>query len=72
RVRLAALAALGFIALQYALGVATLLFVVPIPLAAAHQANAVLALTAAIVLLSELRAPARALISRGPRPQESP
>ncbi len=72
RVRVAALVALGFIALQYALGVATLLFVVPIPLAAAHQANAVLALTATIVLLAELRAPARALISRGPRSQESP
>jgi cytochrome c oxidase assembly protein subunit 15 len=43
---------------QYALGVATLLWVVPIPLAAAHQANAVLALTAAVVVLHCLR-PAR-------------
>ena len=34
--------------LQVALGIATLLLVVPIPLAAAHQAGAVLLLTAAI------------------------
>ncbi len=51
--------ALGLAVLaQYALGVATLLLVVPIPLAAAHQANAVLALTAAVVVLHRLR-PAR-------------
>jgi cytochrome c oxidase assembly protein subunit 15 len=37
-------------ALQVMLGVATLLLVVPIPLAAAHQAGAVLLLTAAILL----------------------
>ena len=36
--------------LQFALGVATLLLVVPIPLAAAHQAGAVFLLTAALVL----------------------
>jgi cytochrome c oxidase assembly protein subunit 15 len=36
--------------LQFALGVSTLILVVPIPLAAAHQAGAVLLLTAAIVL----------------------
>jgi cytochrome c oxidase assembly protein subunit 15 len=34
--------------LQVALGIATLLLVVPVPLAAAHQAGAVLLLTAAI------------------------
>jgi len=38
-----------------ALGVATLLFVVPIPLAAAHQAVAVALLTAAIVFRHTLR-----------------
>jgi heme a synthase len=38
----------GVTLLQVALGVATLLLVVPIPLAAAHQAGAVLLLTAAI------------------------
>jgi cytochrome c oxidase assembly protein subunit 15 len=41
--------------LQAALGVATLLLVVPIPLAAAHQAAAVLLLTAAIVFRHTLR-----------------
>jgi cytochrome c oxidase assembly protein subunit 15 len=39
---------------QYALGVATLLNVVPAPLAVAHQAGAVLLLTAAIVALHSL------------------
>lgn len=52
------LAALGLtVAVQYALGVATLLLVVPVDLAAAHQANAVLVLTAAIVLLHAVRRP---------------
>jgi len=45
-----ALVAVPFTAmLQIALGISTLLMVVPIPLAAAHQAGAVLVLTAAIV-----------------------
>jgi heme a synthase len=43
-------------AAQAALGVATLLLVVPVPLAAAHQAGAVLLLTAAIVFRHTLRA----------------
>ncbi len=52
------LAALGLTtAVQYGLGVATLLLVVPTGLAAAHQANAVLLLTAALVLLHALRRP---------------
>jgi heme a synthase len=42
-------------ALQVALGIATLLLVVPVPLAAAHQAGAVLLLTAAIYLRHTLR-----------------
>ena len=42
-------------ALQFALGLSTLLLVVPIPLAAAHQAGAVLLLTAAIVFRHALR-----------------
>jgi cytochrome c oxidase assembly protein subunit 15 len=42
-------------AAQVVLGVATLLLVVPIPLAAAHQAGAVLLLTAAIVFRHTLR-----------------
>jgi heme a synthase len=41
--------------LQVALGISTLLLVVPIPLAAAHQAGAVLLLTAAIVFRHTLR-----------------
>jgi cytochrome c oxidase assembly protein subunit 15 len=53
------LLALGLtVIVQYALGVATLLLVVPLGLAAAHQANAILALTAALVLVHTLRSPA--------------
>ena len=52
------LAALGLAAaVQYALGVATLLLVVPTCLAVVHQANAVLVLTARLVLLHALRRP---------------
>jgi heme a synthase len=47
---------MGTAALQIALGISTLLLVVPVPLAAAHQAGAVLMLTAAIVLRHTLRA----------------
>jgi cytochrome c oxidase assembly protein subunit 15 len=51
-----ALAALALaVAAQYALGVATLLNVVPLGLAAAHQATAVLALTACVGVLHALR-----------------
>ena len=48
---------LGAIALQVALGITTLLLVVPIPLAAAHQAGAVLLLTAIINAAEQLRRP---------------
>ena len=52
-----ALHALGtVILLQYALGVATLLWAVPLDLATTHQAMAMLALTAALVTLHQLRA----------------
>lgn len=51
--------ALGFVALtvcvQYALGVATLLYVVPISLATLHQASAMLLLTACLVLRHMVR-----------------
>jgi cytochrome c oxidase assembly protein subunit 15 len=51
------LAALGFaVTLQYALGVATLLLIVPVPLAVAHQAVAVAAVTACIALIHATRA----------------
>jgi cytochrome c oxidase assembly protein subunit 15 len=43
------------VAVQYALGIATLLLVVPVALAAAHQANAILLLTSVLVLLHGLR-----------------
>lgn len=54
-VRRALHALLAAALLQFALGVSTLVFVVPVPLAAAHQAGAVLLLTAAIVLRHRLR-----------------
>lgn len=58
---LGALIALGItVAVQYGLGVATLLAVVPVGLATAHQTNAVLVLTASLVLLHALRATAPA------------
>jgi cytochrome c oxidase assembly protein subunit 15 len=53
--RKALYALLAAAVLQVALGISTLLLVVPIPLAAAHQAGAVLLLTAAIVLRHTLR-----------------
>ena len=58
-VRLASFALGATVLAQYALGVATLLLVVPVWLAAAHQANGVLALTAALALLHALRPAAR-------------
>jgi heme a synthase len=53
RVALRALLAMAL--LQVSLGISTLLLVVPVPLAAAHQAGAVLLLTAALVLHHRLR-----------------
>ena len=55
--RLALHALFAVAMLQFALGVSTLLLVVPIPLAAAHQAGAVLLLTAAIFFRHTLRRP---------------
>jgi cytochrome c oxidase assembly protein subunit 15 len=46
---------LGLLTLQIALGIATLLLVVPVPLAAAHQGGAVLLLGAALLLNHALR-----------------
>lgn len=53
RTALQALFALA--SLQAALGIATLLLVVPLPLAVAHQAGALLVVTAAVVALHALR-----------------
>lgn len=60
--RAAVLALGGTVALQYVLGVATLLMVVPVWLGTLHQAMAVGVLTASLVALHALRAP------RPPRP----
>jgi heme a synthase len=53
--RIALHALLAAVALQFCLGLSTLLLVVPIPLAAAHQAGAVILLTMAIVFRHKLR-----------------
>jgi cytochrome c oxidase assembly protein subunit 15 len=53
--RLALHGLLTAVLVQFALGLSTLLLVVPIPLAAAHQAGAVLLLTAALVFRHSLR-----------------
>ncbi len=55
RVRLGAHWLLGLLFLQISLGIATLLLVMPLPLAAAHQACAVLVLSAAVYVLQALR-----------------
>jgi heme a synthase len=54
--RLALHVLLAIALVQLSLGISTLLLVVPIPLAAAHQAGAVLLLTAAIVFRHRVRA----------------
>ena len=56
RARLTGHLLLGMLALQVALGIATLLLLVPIPLAAAHQGGAVLLVTAALLANHALRA----------------
>ncbi|HZU91012.1 MAG TPA: COX15/CtaA family protein, partial [Stellaceae bacterium] len=55
--RTALLALFGAVLLQVTLGVSTLLLVVPIPLAVAHQAGAVLLFTMAILFRHTVRAP---------------
>jgi cytochrome c oxidase assembly protein subunit 15 len=55
RVRLAVQLLLGALLVQLALGIATLLLVVPLPLAAAHQAGAVLLFAAALNAAHALR-----------------
>jgi cytochrome c oxidase assembly protein subunit 15 len=56
-VRLALDLLLGAVVLQVALGILTLLLVVPVSLAAAHQAGAVILLTAIINAAEQLRRP---------------
>ncbi len=59
RARLACHALLAALALQVTLGISTLLLAVPVPLAAAHQAGAVLLLACSLWVAAELRADAR-------------
>ncbi|KDQ06249.1 hypothetical protein BOTBODRAFT_121748 [Botryobasidium botryosum FD-172 SS1] len=53
-------AALAMVNLQVALGISTLLYLVPIPLAAAHQAGSVVLLSAMVALVGSLRRPSAA------------
>ncbi|TMG74115.1 MAG: heme A synthase, partial [Betaproteobacteria bacterium] len=55
RTRLGADLLLAMLALQITLGIATLLLAVPVPLAAAHQAGALLVFSAAIFVAHSLR-----------------
>ena len=55
RARLGAHLLLGALALQIALGIATLLLAVPVPLAASHQAGALLVFSAALFVAHSLR-----------------
>jgi cytochrome c oxidase assembly protein subunit 15 len=74
RLRIALLALATSVALQYALGIATLLLAVPPGLAAAHQAEAVVLLTAAVATLHAAR-PGRTRLTEAACPvavQESP
>ncbi|HUZ64867.1 MAG TPA: COX15/CtaA family protein [Acetobacteraceae bacterium] len=67
-----AMMALGLaVAAQYALGVATLLLVVPMGLAVLHQCNAVLLLTAELVVVHTLRPARAAAPATMPAPQEA-
>jgi cytochrome c oxidase assembly protein subunit 15 len=73
RARLACHLLLAMLAIQVALGIATLVLVVPVALAAAHQGGAVLLLGAALWVAHELAAaPAGALGPECPRRAPSP
>ena len=58
--RMATTAAFAMVNLQVLLGISTLLYLVPVPLAAAHQAGSVLLLSAMVHLLINLRRPGTA------------
>ncbi|KAH9843661.1 cytochrome oxidase assembly [Rhodofomes roseus] len=64
---------------QVLLGISTLLYLVPVPLAAAHQAGSVLLLTTMVQLLISLRRPGaaarawrQALLAKGAKPTKAP
>jgi cytochrome c oxidase assembly protein subunit 15 len=71
RVRPGLVALGGVVCVQYSLGVATLLWMVPMPLAAAHQATAVLLLTASLWLVHALRGAGCAVAQTGPDAQRA-
>lgn len=54
-------AMMGFVTLQVSLGIMTLLYLVPIPLASAHQAGALALLTSSLVFATTLRKPRPAM-----------
>lgn len=54
-----AASAFGMANIQVLLGISTLLYLVPVPLAAAHQAGSVALLTTMVALLASLRRPGR-------------
>ena len=56
-VRKATMALVHLVCLQVALGISTLIYMVPVPLAAAHQAGALALLTGVLVLGQRLRVP---------------
>jgi cytochrome c oxidase assembly protein subunit 15 len=66
RAHRAAAALLGALVLQVALGIATLLLVVPVPLAAAHQAGAAVLFAASLWLAHALRPAPSAAIAAEP------
>lgn len=51
---------MGIVSLQYALGICTLIYLVPTDLAAAHQAGALTLLTCVLLLVNNLKKPSRA------------
>lgn len=58
--RVATMAAFAMANVQVALGISTLLYLVPVPLAAAHQAGSVMLLSAMVHLLVTMRRPGAA------------
>lgn len=50
-------AVMGFVSLQVTLGISTLIYLVPIPLAAAHQAGALALLTTVLAFCARLKVP---------------
>ncbi|KAI5956789.1 COX15 [Candida jiufengensis] len=54
---------MGFLTLQVTLGITTLIYLVPIPLAAAHQAGALALLTTSLAFVARLRKPRPEFVS---------